>query len=282
MHSLTHANYRLLALLLLLPLLAACTPPAAVMISTPTTAATASAAPTAAPAATQPAPDTPVYYFENIRLNLDPTLFAFASGQVIAKQPSGPDTPFWMVHPEVIRVTLAGYPVTHSVFSPEIAVYAVEETRALSEPGAQAVDGLRQFLAERPVDIEQIPALPLRNALQAMHAKTAFLNFQNGSGARFLAFYSQGMVTVSNAEIFYTYQGLTDDGRYYVSVVMPVNHPDLPAEGKTPTLSEYEMLFKDGKYYADTAAALEAQPDSSFTPELAKLDALVESIRIGE
>lgn len=35
---------------------------------------------------------------------------------------------------------------------------------------------------------------------------------------------------MNNQELFYTYQGLTDDGTYYVAVIFPVSHPDLPAD----------------------------------------------------
>jgi hypothetical protein len=38
-------------------------------------------------------------------------------------------------------------------------------------------------------------------------------------------------------ELVYTFQGLRDDGKWYVSAILPVNHPSLSADGTVaPTL----------------------------------------------
>jgi hypothetical protein len=58
-----------------------------------------------------------------------------------------------------------------------------------------------------------------------------------------------------------------------------VTHPDLPATAEVLAQTEAEMAGYTG-YLANTAAMLDAQPGSSFTLDLAKLDAMVQSIEV--
>ena len=60
-------------------------------------------------------------------------------------------------------------------------------------------------------------------------AKGKLQPFVSGIGVRFLTEYAQYFVPVNNHDLFYTYQGLTNDGQYWISVILPINHPDLPA-----------------------------------------------------
>ena len=88
--------------------------------------------------------------------------------------------------------------------------------------------------------------------------------------------YSQGMMPINNQELLYTYQGLTSDGHYYVAVVLPINLPGLPADAQ-----DTNNLPSDfAKYVADTADLLDQQPAGTFTPDLVKLDAMIESIEV--
>ena len=49
-----------------------------------------------------------------------------------------------------------------------------------------------------------------------------YLDFQNGSGVRYLLSYQEESSKESSTELFYTYQGLTTDRKYYVSFVFQV------------------------------------------------------------
>lgn len=78
----------------------------------------------------------------------------------------------------------------------------------------------------------------------------------------------------------YTYQGLTADGNYYVAAVLQVNHPSLPADNKVIGQEPPEFTSDFPKYVANTASALDQQPANSFTPDLAKLDAMLSSLEV--
>ena len=95
----------------------------------------------------------------------------------------------------------------------------------------------------------------------------------------YLTQFNQGPVKINNANLFYTFQGLTADGKFYVVAVLPVTHPELP-DGEPVFSDNPEELSQYPAYLAETAAWLEQQPAASFTPDLAKLDALVQSILV--
>ncbi len=98
---------------------------------------------------------------------------------------------------------------------------------------------------------------------------------------RYLTHVQPGIVPINNNELIYTYQGLTSDRRYYVAAVLPVTHPSLPADGLMNG-DEAQAFAEDYEtYLAETAAALNAQPAGSFTPNLEALDAMLRSLAIG-
>ncbi len=77
----------------------------------------------------------------------------------------------------------------------------------------------------------------------------------------------------------YVFQGLTDDGQYYVSAVLPINHPDLPANRQEADFDDANITAEAYEAYLDELLSqLEAAPAGSFTPSLEALDALIESL----
>ncbi len=162
-------------------------------------------------------------------------------------------------------------------------------TDALNEEVQPEVAALRQLLAERPnldtyetaaADAPPLPLLPPSNALQMFRAQAEYLSFANGSGVRYLTQLAQGMGPINNQELFYTFQGLTDDGTQYVTLFYPVAAPDLPA---SPTAENVDYLAFQANwesYVTETVQMLNGQPAAAFLPDLALLDELVRSITI--
>jgi hypothetical protein len=148
----------------------------------------------------------------------------------------------------------------------------------MSETAADQIERLRALLAEQPETITApIPYLPPTNANQFMWTRAAYLDFPTGYGIRYLTQFSQAVVPVNNEELFYTFQGLTEDEGYYVAAVFPVNHPDLPLNsGDIP--AEFEESF--ATYLADVITQLDEADAANFTPDLALLDAFIQSIAI--
>lgn len=219
--------------------------------------------------------------FEGISFVLDPEVAANPIGSSIPENPGSPDGPYWEVHPGYISISFYVYPVHGSLFKPVISVLPVDDYRRLSSLAGETIDQLQDFLAQKPADVHQIPSLPVMNYEQDFHSNLKYLEFQNGVGVRFLARYSQAADPVTNQDLVYVFQGLTDDGQNAVSIFLPANHPTLPVDPNALTPEEVEVMYQDfGKYQMDTANFLSVQPANGFTPNLEKLDALVASLKV--
>lgn len=203
-----------------------------------------------------------------------------ASSQTVETIPAVPasdDRPYWEVAPEHLRLTLEGYPVSNHLMKVQIFIYPVEKLSEFNQAAGQIAGDLPALLRSRQA-VDVMPFLPVFNAAQMMHAQVQYLDFKNGSGVRYLTQFAQGIVPISSYELIYTFQGLTADGKFYVAAVLPVTHPELPADDQIsaddPRLADFPA------YVSETAAWLQAQPAASFTPDLAALDALIASIEV--
>jgi hypothetical protein len=213
---------------------------------------------------------------QEVALNVDGVAQGFTS-QVYEAVPASQDSPWWVPMPQHLQLTLQGYPVSNHLKQPQIFVYPVKDLE-VNEVATQFAGSLQALLQGQPAG-EELPYLPLDNSAQMMVARRKYLDFMNGKGVSYLTQYTQGIVPVNNHELVYTYQGLTNDGKYYVAVVMPVNLASLPTEGnwdgqEPPTGSDYTKNMRD------IVATLDEQQASAFTPDLDKLDTLVQSIEI--
>lgn len=155
------------------------------------------------------------------------------------------------------------------------------------------VTALNTLLTAKPaLPAEDIPLLPVFNAAQIFKANIGYLPFQNGQGVRFLTEYAQYSAAVNNNDLFYTYQGLTSDGKYWISAIFPVNAAYLqaaydstvvPADGIPFPAWDSPSLEADLQtYYVNMINRLNNTPSSSFTPALDCLDAYIQSFQIND
>jgi hypothetical protein len=208
-------------------------------------------------------------------------LSGIAQGQTVetvAATPPGAGEPYWEAAPQYRRMTLQGYPVADHLMKPQIFIYPAEDLAGFNETAGKMVTDLQALLqSQQPV--ERMPFLPLYNAAQVMHAQTQYMDFKNGKGVRYLTQFDQAPLPLNNYELIYTFQGLTNDGKYYIAAVLPVTHPDLPNTQQVSAQQADEMQDFSA-YLAKTVAWLDQQPGSSFNPDLTKLDAMIQSIEI--
>jgi hypothetical protein len=212
--------------------------------------------------------------------NNDPGLYSSSTAEVLPAIKPGNDVPSWGIIPQRTVIKLLGYPISSHLFKPQITLYPVAEFRSISSRAAGEIASLQTLLKNKPQDLEKLPFLPFFEAQQQIHARLKYMDFKNGTGVRFLTQYDQAYLPINNNELIYTFQGITDDGKWYVSAILPVNHFSLPADGTvTPDLAAaFEKDFP--KYIADTAGMLNNQPDASFTPDLSRLDGLMASLEV--
>ena len=196
--------------------------------------------------------------------------------------PPANDYSVWPAH---TRFILQGYPLQGTVFDPQILIFPVKEFTQMSEDAGGVINALQSILtAQKFAPTQPIPFLPNQHAQQVLHVQEKFLSFKNGSGIRFVTQYDQAPLPINNASLFYTFQGLTSDGNYYISVILPVNLPYLSVDDKLTSIAppdgvqfnwENPELFPA---YLQTMTERLNQTNNRFTPTLATLDGLVQSI----
>lgn len=235
---------------------------------------------TAVAAAGQPAaPEAPAAPTPNVSFNGVSFFTSLAQSVDTQRVPAETAAESFWSTPEYDRIELIGYPVGNEYHEAVVQVYSVEAFRSVNESSAESISGLQALLASRSLPASgALPFLPVFNAAQMAQIKPAFLDFQNGSGVRFITQFGQAFWPIYNKGMIYTFQGLTADGNYYVSIIMPLSHPEL---------AKYDNFKPDASFYdnaeqfmKDQTAMLNSQPEGSFTPLIPDLDAMVGSLKV--
>jgi hypothetical protein len=141
---------------------------------------------------------------------------------------------------------------------------------------------LRKMLRERsgkPERRRTVPDVPANNAGFSVLGRFQYLEFRSGSGILLLTQYSQEITPnpINNEELTLSFQGLTQDGQYYVAARLAITHPSLPGG-----IDFTGQIVRDRqwRYLSKAEKALEGFPEESFQPSLKSLKALFSSIRV--
>ena len=221
--------------------------------------------------------ELPVSSEPTISLNMGTLVEGMIEETVPAVLPNS-ERPYWEILPEHNVFTLEGYEISEHLLDAQIFIYPVAELGLYNANAAQAAEDLENLLDDQAVG-ETLPFLPLFNAAQVMHAQVEFLDFQNGKGVRFLTQFDQAPIPINNYELIYTFQGLTNDGKYYIAAIFPVTHPDLPENNRVGIDQEF-VPEQFAAEMAESVEKLDKLPMSSFSPDLNQLDTLIQSIEI--
>jgi hypothetical protein len=112
--------------------------------------------------------------------------------------------------------------------------------------------------------MKHLPILPAVESSQVFHSHVKHLLFKKGKGVAFLSCYAQDDTPINNGDFFYTYQGLSDDGKYYVSLFVPVQAKSLPKDMPSKKATTF----------------LNNLPSNGFTPNLDEIDKMIQTISI--
>ncbi len=198
----------------------------------------------------------------------------------------------WGIAPAFTRLTLQGYALHDKFFEPQIMVYPAQEYAAVNAGAAISVPRLEAILADpsAPVTNDVLPRLPFANAEQAIGAAPKIVDFKNGTGLRVLAEYAQYFATINNHDLFYHYEGLTSDGKYYVVTTLPINAGFLAQDSDPNSVVPPGGIPFPGydstdpgayqNYYGAISDLLSGAGPDAFTPKLSDLDSLIESLQV--
>lgn len=214
-----------------------------------------------------------------VDFKLDETVYQNAVSETVAAVDGTNAEPFWEILPEYTTITLEGYAQSDSIYEPQVFLYPVEALTAVNDTAAIEINKLQTILETQP-DLtmsDTLPFLPLSGDQQATFARADYLTFTNGSGIRYLTQYAHAESPINNQELVYTFQGLTDDGQYYIAAVLPISHPDLPATADEAPIEEANSY---DTYLAGVIEQLNAASADAFTPNLDTLDSIINSLSV--
>ncbi len=235
-------------------------------------------------AETEPADQAPIpdVSYEGISFSFDNRIAAAISPAIIPGQNLGEDYMPGDTYPTYYEFSFSGFAIGNHFHTPVINVYPVDEYRSISTMASNIIDDLQAALANHPAGGTSgaLPFLPIWNATQIFSTNVTYFDFQNGSGVRYLTMYGQAIYPVDNQNLFYTYQGITTDGQYYISAVIPVTNPILPDDGSA-TVDDWMAFDQNWESYIEgMLQTLNGQSAENFTPNLALLDEMMASFSI--
>jgi hypothetical protein len=284
-------------------LLGSCTLPFTISWNTP---AAQTAAPILPPALTEApvviitaTPETPTQisgYETNqggVYMIVPTCLGTGATGMIMAANDPGDEGPYFAANPEYRLITIEGYAVTNDTWKPEVKVYPVAEFLAMDQNNfvGNQISNLQMILSNQSIPATgSLPFVIVSGAAQAFRAQTSIVTFQNGQGIGYLTEYAQYYVPVNNADLFYTFQGLTSDGKYVISATFPINAsilqdtPDqnavVPPGGIVQPVPGVASEAELTAYYDNMVNLLNSTPLEQFNPSLVCIISYIQTLNI--
>ena len=279
----------ILFLIVILAAAMACTLPSQGSTEVPPTATLPSVElPTDTPTVEAPAFEGIPFSFSWLSLVIPPGLASGANGEEIDRA-DGEDVAPWGLTPGNIELTLEGYLLQDKFHQPRVYVYPAQAFSDLVPAVGDNIQRIENILGGALAGAADLPHITFFGAAQVFASNIQTVTFQNGQGVRFLTEYAQYIAPVNNHDLFYEFQGLTDDGAYYVIVILPVTAPLLqesadlnavapPGGVAFPDVNNQNADWEG--YYNAVTDLLNGTASGEFSPTLDQLDALIESIQI--
>ncbi|OGO23901.1 MAG: hypothetical protein A2Y54_00360 [Chloroflexi bacterium RBG_16_51_16] len=183
--------------------------------------------------------------------------------------------------PAHTKYGLENYLLVGSILQPQVTVFKADEYGAYSDLNQQTITGLKAY------DPNSAGVLPEGLPEGMISAQIRSISFHNGHGLRYLTQPGQAATPIYNSSLFYFFQGITDDGSYFVSAILPTSASYLVAnDNPTSPLPVNGIPFEFDNYDAlpSYIEAVKQKLDSSsaneFTPSLETLDSFIQSFLI--
>ncbi len=246
------------------------------------------------PVMAQDATNLATISYAGITFNYDPALLGAvlpSSVPEVAYTGDMPPGSFYPAHTAFAFIQVqpgeeAMYPSLYG----QLRIFKASEVAGFGDPAfPEAISRLNELVAggsgsdfsafEIPATDSSVtlPLLPPIAAAQVFRAQAEYLPFEGGAGIRYLTYYSQGVDLITEGQIYYTFQGVTLEQGYYISLMLPIKTNFLPTT--VPADFDYNAFISTyQQYLLDTLNQLNTTDGSTLTPALAALDALVQSM----
>ncbi len=198
--------------------------------------------------------------------------------------PGGPQPPF------VDFLFYSQPPAPEGIFDlGGVRVYRVAEMAAYPD-SLREVERLQTLLAERPdlaasmvastgADDVTLPLLPVLPAAQIIRAQAVYLETTALQGVAYITVYRQDASPLVSDDFLFTYQAISRDGRFYVSVIFSVAVGFFPETVPADVDIDAFVANLEANYNADIAT-LNSATSADFAPALDLLALLIQGIEI--
>lgn len=129
------------------------------------------------------------------------------------------------------------------------------------------------------MSVGTLPFLPVVPAAQVTRAHAEYVDTGSVQGIRYLTAYRQDASPFLSRDFLFTFQGISSDGQYYISLIAPLETTLFPSE--MPADFDYDEFSANLMTYLDeVVATLNAGTPGDFSPNLSLLDNLVQSMQV--
>lgn len=164
----------------------------------------------------------------------------------------------------------------------EIHIVPVDTYVSMGDFASETIRDLKSTLESHPgfTAVDCIPTWDFPCPHQEMNTEIAYFDFQNGSGMRAVSVFAvQNTSAINNEALDYYYNGLTDDGLYFVYAHFELSHSSLSEDDWELPLDVMTEIEALEEYVMGYASQLAASPDD-YEPALSDLDAVIQSLRV--
>ena len=185
----------------------------------------------------------------------------------------------WEISPKHYQIDFQGYPLQDTFWKPKMEIYPLERYQSLApDMVGPHLENLNSIVESKAEHISSVTMLPFVNAGALFTARPMYFDeeFYTVRGYSVLTQFGQSFWPINNKDMFYTFQGVTSDGKYWISLVLPVTQQDLPPNGEYITNQDFEAFANGFQEYANkTTAQLEAVDEYTFTPDLTSFEMVI-------
>ncbi len=192
-----------------------------------------------------------------------------ASALVISTIPyvNDPEGAPWENMPLHYEIQFQGYPLSNTFLQPKITIIPLEEYIQMSEGAKASNDNLTTLLQTKPEVPPNLPFLPLVNAGSVIITRLSYPQTTSIQGVAALTQLAQYFAPVNNHSLFYTFQGTTVDGKYWIGVVLPITQSSLQPDEQTVPGGNFDQFIEQyDTYIAQISQSLTEAPSDSFVP----------------
>lgn len=209
---------------------------------------------------------------------------ALATNVNIVQYAGGDESTFPPEAPHIRFFLYNGFPAAPQSLFDQGAVVTVYRTAdfAGNAEAEAALQQLQTLLNDRP-DLspymtiaadgsgQTLPFLPAIAAGQVIRARVQYVDTPAMNGISYVTVYRQDVSPFTGGEFIYTFQGLSQDGQYYVSAILNIDTSLFPAEPEAFDPN----TFNATEYYNQSVQQLNQAGDEAFTPPLAVLEPVI-------